>query len=72
MGGQIQLLNKKPDSEDNSETGGRKGKASPCCKDAIESPPLSPNALDSYRGDLLAVLPFEGGPNAFNSIDECE
>lgn len=49
-----------------------KRKSSLCCKDGIASPDLSPTALDSYRGDLLAALPFSGSPNAFKSIDECK
>lgn len=33
---------------------------------------LSPTSLDSFRGDLLSVLPFTRSSNAYNSIDECK
>ncbi|KAK5049495.1 hypothetical protein LTR84_004424 [Exophiala bonariae] len=70
MGGQLRLHYDSSDPEYKPETERCKGKATACCNTGIVSLTLSPTALDSYRGDLLAALPFGGGPNAFNSIDE--
>lgn len=74
MGAQLLRLDSDTsDSEAGSDEGVGKEESPPCCKRSLVSTTtLLPTALDSYRGDLLAALPFDGGPNAFNSIDECE
>lgn len=72
----LRLDSDSSDSEAGPDEKVGKGKSPPCCKGSLQvvstTTTLLPTALDSYRGDLLAALPFEGGPNAFNSIDECE
>lgn len=59
-------------SEIDSNEDPSKTKIRLCSKGGIVSTHISPTALDSYRGDLLAALPFAGSPNAFKSIDECK
>jgi hypothetical protein len=73
MGAQVRPDTEAPDVSDvDSAEDTPKRKLSFCCKDGIVSTHLSPTVLDSYRGDLLAALPFAGSPNAFKSIDECK